>query len=663
MLLFHVCPAITFTGNTFIGPYDSTFDGLDVIVSNCTLTVDGPHSFASVQVLAGGNITHTFVTNGIIVMPTYNVSGEEHVLSSNSVTLLNFSNINNATIVVKGAATFLVYSNGVDYTVIPEPGMKTGLQLLPGSSIRDYVLVSYQYSQPNVPTGLTLSVSNNVLIEAGGSINVDGKGFGAGWGFGHGNAGAYYTGAGGGHGGNGGSGAGGNASPGLVYDSPEQPAGLGSGGGAGYGPGGAGGGVVQLSVGGALLVNGVISADGLAATNSRSGGGSGGSISITAQTIAGTGFISANGGEGESPAGGGGGGGRISFQSGINIFGGQTTAYGGNGYAYGGAGTIYNQTGTQPGQVLVDNGGNRGLTTMSQGSGQSVVTAQGGAMLVFPGYQDIAGLVIRSNALLLVTNTGANVLTVFGDASIEPGGAIMADGFGFSANQGPGAGGASQVPFLTGGGGGYGGYGGGANGAGASGGASYGSYIAPTDPGSGGGNYLGAGFGSAGGGVILLKVTGTLTVNGSISANGTVGTADGSGGGAGGSVFIIAGVLGGSGSILANGGDGNGAGLYSGGGGSGGRIAVYANDWFFGTTSAHGGNGYVCGAAGTIYFNSGQTDSQLLIDNGGVAGTPTVLNVLSNATLDLTVSGGAVMQLPSQPVLHNLLVRPTVQWL
>ena len=32
-------------------------DGLDIAVTNCTLTVDGQHTFASVQVLNGGNLT------------------------------------------------------------------------------------------------------------------------------------------------------------------------------------------------------------------------------------------------------------------------------------------------------------------------------------------------------------------------------------------------------------------------------------------------------------------------------------------------------------------------------------------------------------------------------------------------------------------------------
>src|SRR5690348_4250318 len=63
--------AITFTSDALIGVNDTTFDGLDIIVSNCVLTVDGPHSFASVQVLIGGVITHSFAANGNLAAPIY----------------------------------------------------------------------------------------------------------------------------------------------------------------------------------------------------------------------------------------------------------------------------------------------------------------------------------------------------------------------------------------------------------------------------------------------------------------------------------------------------------------------------------------------------------------------------------------------------------------
>jgi len=99
----------------------------------------------------------------------------------------------------------------------------------------------------------------------------------------------------------------------------------------------------------------------------------------------------------------------------------------------------------------------------------------------------------------------------------------------------------------------------------------YGSLTEPTDPGSGGaGNY--GGTGRPGGGVVRIDATGTVTVNGTINANG--GDCSGQGGGAsGGSVWITCNVLAGeSGAIRAQGGN-----APSHGGGGGGRVAVHVN--------------------------------------------------------------------------------------
>src|ERR1019366_2320352 len=56
--------AVVFTNNTAISPLDLTYDGADITVNNCTVTVDGPHAFASLQVLTGGVVTHSFSANG-----------------------------------------------------------------------------------------------------------------------------------------------------------------------------------------------------------------------------------------------------------------------------------------------------------------------------------------------------------------------------------------------------------------------------------------------------------------------------------------------------------------------------------------------------------------------------------------------------------------------
>src|SRR5438105_14333718 len=51
--------AITFTNDTYIASGDSTFDNLDIIITNCTVTVDGPHNFASIHLLNSGHLTHS----------------------------------------------------------------------------------------------------------------------------------------------------------------------------------------------------------------------------------------------------------------------------------------------------------------------------------------------------------------------------------------------------------------------------------------------------------------------------------------------------------------------------------------------------------------------------------------------------------------------------
>ncbi|MGD0411650.1 MAG: hypothetical protein ABSC18_08075 [Verrucomicrobiota bacterium] len=56
--------AATFTTNTTINSGDTTYDGQDIVVSGCTLTVNGPHSFNSLQVISAGILTHTAAASG-----------------------------------------------------------------------------------------------------------------------------------------------------------------------------------------------------------------------------------------------------------------------------------------------------------------------------------------------------------------------------------------------------------------------------------------------------------------------------------------------------------------------------------------------------------------------------------------------------------------------
>ena len=141
----------------------------------------------------------------------------------------------------------------------------------------------------------------------------------------------------------------------------------------------------------------------------------------------------------------------------------------------------------------------------------------------------------------------------------------------------------------------------------------------------------GAALGTVGGGVVRLSVAGTLTVNGVVIAGSPHGTSYCSG--AGGAIWIDAGVLAGAGTISATAGDSR-----WGKSGCGGRIAVYltnpsATDFsaFTGSIQACGGrsydgsansNGRQTGAAGTIYlqaYGETPTSATLIIDNTRVA--------------------------------------------
>ena len=122
-------------------------------------------------------------------------------------------------------------------------------------------------------------------------------------------------------------------------------------------------------------------------------------------------------------------------------------------------------------------------------------------------------------------------------------------------------------------------------------GTTYDSTTTPAMFGSSGGGVVNRGLsGGHGGGVIHLNVTGTLTKNGNIAANGKDGGGSGNsaaGGGSGGAIYIVADTLAGSGNITANGGDGGTGTTNDGGGAGGGIIAItYTNGSLSGSVTA-----------------------------------------------------------------------------
>ena len=201
----------------------------------------------------------------------------------------------------------------------------------------------------------SLTVTGDLTIAQGGEIDVTGKGYPSSSGPGEGID--SVSGAGGaGYGGDGGDGYYSPDTGGEAYGSITQPDDFGSGGGIQtfYSTplqGGAGGGLVRIECLGTLAVDGSVLANGnngaIYSTEClASGGGSGGSIYISAGTLAGSGLIAAHGGRGGGTGGGGGGGGRIAIYYTTNNYSGDIAAYGGfsgqyHGAQHGEEGTIY----------------------------------------------------------------------------------------------------------------------------------------------------------------------------------------------------------------------------------------------------------------------------------------------------------------------------------
>ncbi|CAG0958724.1 hypothetical protein ANRL4_00531, partial [Anaerolineae bacterium] len=173
----------------------------------------------------------------------------------------------------------------------------------------------------------------------------------------------------------------------------------------------------------------------------------------------------------------------------------------------------------------------------------------------------------------------------------------------------------------------------------------------PIDLGSAGGSgeSWGVHAGGNGGGAIQLVVTGTLTVDGVLSANG-LSSSTRAGGGSGGSLWITTGALAGSGVIQANGGAGQG------GGGAGGRIAIYYGGTLpiSLTEQVVGGTGGVqAGGNGTIYLES----TSINTDSSTIEAMPeqVVANGVATATITVTMKNMAGQPMANKPVIVGLV--------
>ena len=208
---------------------------------------------------------------------------------------------------------------------------------------------------------IALTVPGDCTIDAGGAIDVSGRGYVKDTGPGKSTIGQ----TGGSHGGrgNGGNPTGDNGpgSDGACYGSVTAPVTMGSG-----GRFGTGGGAIKLTVADTLTVNGAVNANG---GYSDHYSGAGGSAWILTKRLLGSGSISANGGlvSAGGERNGTGGGGRVAVwmtdpAHDFSEYTGAITAYGGskpNGKVYGGAGTVYRKLATEAqneGTLIVDNG-------------------------------------------------------------------------------------------------------------------------------------------------------------------------------------------------------------------------------------------------------------------------------------------------------------------
>lgn len=398
--------------------------------------------------------------------------------------------------------------------------------------------------------------ADNITIANNGSLNADGLGFRPQQGPGgsldrggsHGGYGNHVDGL----------------QRGVLYGSHTEPTALGSGGGS-FATNGMGGGALKLEVTNTITINGTLSANGEAI---KGGGGSGGSIWVKADTIAGTGTISAQGPLGWASAYSGGGGrislkwstGKLSFNGPIKADGGSSTATNGT--------------------LWVEAVGSANPWDELWNASRPVT----GSVALPSGSYNIAELTIHDGIRLDVQGdngasgpAGAGVTINANNLTVETGATIRGDSLGFRQRQGPGA---ATSGWL----------GGSHGGLGSSGAGTYGSEILPVSLGSGGND---ATYGGTGGSAVKLVVNNTLTINGAISVNGQ-GT--NGGGGAGGSALIIADTISGAGTITANGGAN---------GGGGGRIAVHYNtdnSSLNTNLASNGGGGSSTGGNGTVIF-------------------------------------------------------------
>jgi hypothetical protein len=290
---------------------------LVMAVTNIT-TTGGPGSSA------GGNGTLLLVsntqTNGDLIVDGYGLStpSDSTPLPTNvvfdNVIFRNGARVQLAEPLVVAGSVQVISNSIITHALGYEPGLRIEAQSLfiGANSAIDATARGYRGGQRDgnaTNAGLTTNNTPGSTVFAGGS-----------------------------HGGLGGAFSAGVANP--TYGSVTNTVLLGSGGssrGDAVSPGGNGGGRITLVIAGGITNDGRIVADGQAGSGFSSGGGSGGSIKLSAESLSGDGTIEADGGGNEV----GGGGGRIAiYVNTLSFATNRVTAAGGAGFGGGRAGSV-----------------------------------------------------------------------------------------------------------------------------------------------------------------------------------------------------------------------------------------------------------------------------------------------------------------------------------
>ncbi len=527
--------------------------------------------------------------------------------------------------------------------------------------------------------------ATEMVVDSGGSINVDEKGFdgGTNQGSGYGPGGGSRSGAGAGGGAHCGDGGSENDSPGgTAYCEISNPLTLGSGGadwqdynGApcdnNICDGGSGGGLIKLTLTDSIIINGTVTADGEDGDTNYLAAGAGGTINISAGTIAGTpeSMTVAGGSKtGSFGNGGGGGGGIIYFYtdsytinpstSGVDI-----TA--GSGGTTGAGVGVFNWEKVNPDSV--------GSTCTSLGDGHwdriawdcgrmplatddvvinhsveldtdfiipvladltinasKTLTQSNSSTQTIAGDLNIYGTLTHTahtpsdgNAVINAVNCSADNITVHSSGVVTADEKGHSGGTSMSSGYGPGGG--LRSGTKTGGGAHCGD--GGSEGD-AAGGTAYCSTSTPFTMGSGGADaqdFDGSPCdnnicdGGSGGGLIILVAASTITIEGVITANGEDGDTNYLAAGAGGTINISANTVTGTpNGLTVAGGSENG--LYSNGGGGGGGLIYISHTSPLYITSSTANVDLSPGLAGTDPVDDVGIFWSVVVEGGGGGG-------------------------------------------